>query len=88
MARIKKQELSAEDHFWGWADDRHDIAVLNRSSGRTKKLGVFSLKGKMAMVAVDFPDGTYTNLVDDERITVRGGKLVCKGKPIILCTAM
>ena len=88
MARIKKQELSAEDHFWGWADDRHDIAVLNRSSGRTKRLGVFSLKGKMAMVAVDFPDGTYTNLVDDERITIRGGKLVCKGKPIILSTAI
>ena len=42
----------------------------------------------MAMVSVDFPDGTYTNLVDDERITVRGGKLVCKGKPIILSTAI
>jgi glycosidase len=88
MARIKKQELSAEDHFWGWADDRHHVAILNRSSGRTRKLGVFSLQGKMAMVSVDFPDGTYTNLVDDERITIRNGKLVCKGKPIILSTAI
>jgi len=88
LARIKKQELSCEDHFWSWADDRHHVAIMNRCSGRTKKVGVFSLKGKMAAVEVDFPDGTYTNLIDDERVSVRGGKLLCKGKPIILSTAM
>ena len=88
MARIKKRELSCGDNFWGWADDRHHIAILNRCSGRTKKVGIFSLKGKMAAVSVDFPDGIYTNLIDDERVTVRGGKLLCKGKPIILSTAI
>ena len=88
LARIKKQELSCEDHFWGWADDRHHVAIMNRCSGRTRRVGVFSLKGRMAAVSVDFPDGTYTNLVDDEKVTVREGKLLCHGRPIILSTAL
>ncbi len=88
MAWVKKKELSCADHFWGRADDRHHVAVLNRSNGQTRKVGVFSLKGKMAAVEVNFPDGTYTNLIDDERVSVRGGKILCKGRPIILSTAI
>ena len=84
MAQIKKKNLSCEDHFWGTADDRHHVAILNRLNSRAQKLGVFSLKAMPAVVKVDFPDGTYTNLISGERVTVANGKLSCDGTPIIL----
>jgi len=84
MAQIKKKNLSCEDHFWGSADDKHHIAILNRLSPRARKLGVFSLKAAPARVKVDFPDGTYANLISGERVTVDHGALQCDGTPIIL----
>ena len=81
---MKKEVLSCEDYFMGSADDKHDIAILVRDDNRTKKLGVFSLKGKTAAVKVDFPDGTYINYMDGKTVVVFGGALQCDGEPIIL----
>lgn len=84
LCRIKKEVLSAGDYFKGTADDAHDIAILERDDNRTKKLGVFSLKGKSACIKVDLPDGTYKNHMDGESVRVAGGMLRCSGTPIIL----
>lgn len=84
LYRIKKDVLSAEDYFKGSADDAHHVAILERDDNRTKKLGVFSLKGLSADVKVDFPDGTYTNCMDGDPVQVTEGMLHCEGKPIIL----
>lgn len=81
---IKKKLLSHEDWFKCHADDRQDIAVMERESARGKKLGVFSLKGKCAAVEVDFPDGSYTNAITGEPVEVSGGILRCEGGPIII----
>ena len=85
LSDIKHHDLEADDAFDAQADDEHDIAVLLRQSAKRKKVGVFSLKSESAMVTVPAPDGEYENLVDGSRVTVRAGKLFCRGEPIIFC---
>ena len=84
---IKKEVLSCEDYFWAQADDANDIAILERDDNRTKKLGVFSMKGKAANVKVAFPDGTYIDRLNGGTVCVSGGVLHCDGHPIILAGA-
>ena len=81
---IKKEVLSADDCIQCTADDALDIAVLLRTNADSRKLGVFSLKGKNGVVAVPFPDGTYQNCLDGSRVTITDGKLRCCGKPVVL----
>lgn len=81
---IKKAVLSAEDYFKAAADDVNDIAILERDDNRTKKVGIFSLKGKAADVKVELPDGNYVNRINGEAVTVAGGVLHCAGEPMIL----
>lgn len=84
LNRIKKDLLSCEDAFMGRADDRNDIAILERSDMKTRKLGVFSLKGKSPDVKIDLPDGIYSNHYNGGTVTVKNGMLHCEGKPIVL----
>ena len=84
LNRIKKELLSSEDVFVGQADDRNDIAILERSDMKTRKLGIFSLKGKSGDVMVTIPDGDYENHLDGTMVSVKKGILHCGGKPIIL----
>ncbi|MBQ5755309.1 MAG: alpha-amylase, partial [Oscillospiraceae bacterium] len=81
---VKKAHFSANDYFKGSADDAHDIAILERTDGKTFKLGIFSLKGRNAGVKVPVADGTYTNLLSGQSVTVLGGVLHCGGSPIVL----
>ena len=88
LNRMKKYILSSEDAFWGEADDKNDIAILERSDTKIRKLGIFSLKGKSTHVKVKFPDGTYVNHLDGTEVTVKDGILSCTGKPLVLtCSA-
>lgn len=84
LYRIKKDVLSAEDYFKGSADDVYGIAILERDDNRTRKVGIFSLKGQSAEVKVDLPDGIYVNHMNGESVQVTGGALNCTGKPVIL----
>ena len=83
LAEIKKQDLSADDVFFGRADDDSEIAVLRRSNADAVKYGVFSLGSLKKEVTVDAPDGTYVNLIDGEPVTVEHGAVKCERKPII-----
>lgn len=87
LSDCKRMYLSCEDGFSGRADDENDIAVLERNDGKMRKLGIFSLKGKSAEISIDWPDGTYFNLLSQEEITVKDGKLFCSGDPIWLKTS-
>lgn len=84
LDRIKKEILSCEDAFLGMTDDENDIAILERTDTRIRKLGIFSLKGKSADVNVRFPDGIYVNHLDGTTISINDGILHCAGKPIVL----
>ncbi len=84
---IKKDILSCQDCIKGTADDEHDIAILERTDNVTRKMGVFSLKGKAADVKVDFPDGTYENHLNGKTVIITDGTLHCDGTPMVLsCT--
>lgn len=84
LNQLKKMVLSCEDTFIGQADDKNHIAILERNDTKTCKLGIFSLKGKPAEVAVNFPDGMYLNHLDGTEVPVKDGKLFCTGKPMVL----
>lgn len=84
LYRLKKDILSPADVLLFSADDENHIATGVRSDGKVRKLGVFSLKGKAASVAVSFPDGTYTNHYDGSTVTVKDGTLPCNGDPIVI----
>ena len=79
-----KQRFGCEDWFHAEADDENDVALLSRGGDGRRFIGVFSLKAKAADVRVDMPDGTYENLADGTKISVRDGLLHCAGAPVIL----
>ena len=70
--------------FGADGDDESCIALMERVNGDSRKLGVFSLRGKTGEIAVDLPDGNYVNRIDNSAVTVKGGKLISSGKPIVL----
>ena len=84
LYKIKREVLSCEDCIRASSDDQNDIAILERSNNVTRKLGIFSLKGKAAEVKVDFPDGSYENHFDNSTVVIQQGKLRCAGVPVIL----
>ena len=84
LAGIKKTALSVRDVCHAEADDENEIAVLLRGDGKTKKLGVFSLKGKAAEVNVRWKDGNYVNFISGETVSVKDGKLRTEGEPVLL----
>lgn len=84
LNRLKKELLSAEDVIQCMADDKADIAILKRNDNKTQKLGVFSLKAKVADVKVSFQDGCYVNYLDGSSVHIEKGILHCDGKPIVI----
>ncbi len=78
-----KGRFSPEDAFWGAADDDRRIALLRRG----RFAGVFSLDSRAGEVRLpeklEIPDGDYTDLIGGETVSVRGGRLVCSGRPLI-----
>ncbi len=84
LYRLKKEVLSAEDHFKGRADDEKHIAILERDDNCHRKIGIFSLKGMSADVKTDLPDGSYLNHLSGDMVTVRDGLIYCDGKPMVI----
>ena len=84
LNKMKKELLSCEDAFVGSADDKLDIAILERSDRMVRKFGIFSLKGRSGDVKTGIPDGTYENYLDGKKVTVTKGILHCDGKPIVI----
>ena len=83
LGEIKKSCFAPEDAFWGQADDEQRIAVLRRGGCA----GVFSLDAAPGAVKLEgrleIPDGVYENLLGGEPVPVRGGELLCSGRPAI-----
>ena len=84
MYAIKREVLSCRDHFLAKADDKNDIAILLRDDNKSVKLGIFSLTGNAAEVAVEAPDGCYTDHISGNNVCIKNGKLTVTGQPIII----
>ena len=85
MAKVKHEELDADDALFVAADDENDIAVLRREHDGRRKVGVFSLKSRSAEVEVPLPDGTYENLVDGSSIDRAGREARMRRNPHCAC---
>lgn len=84
LYEIKRERFGCEDYFLAAGDDKNNIAVLERGGSDKRFIGVFSLRSLSAEVSVDLPDGTYPELISGASVEVRGGKLQCAGRPMIL----
>ena len=84
LGGIRKDYLHPDDLFFAEGADECEIAVCQRDNKKTRKIGVFSLRGRRGDVPVNAPDGMYTNLIDRSELSVRGGYLHSDGMPVIL----
>ena len=78
-----KRLLPERGAFSARADDAHAIAVMERFGPDARWIGVFSLRGESAAVALDVPDGEYREYVSGGRVLVKNGQISCAGEPII-----
>ena len=99
LAAVKKNPVFADGAYSLKALDEQDILVgtyeevcgksggsLGEAHGNKgiRLVGIFSFRGRAAEVETELPDGTYCNSVDETEVTVKDGKLLCQGEPVIL----
>lgn len=83
--------LSAMKHDPIFADSRYlaedagngIIRAIHRAKNR-QCIGLFSTKGRSAVVRVPAPEGRYQNAVDGGEVVVEQGLISCHGEPIVL----
>lgn len=83
LAAVKKQ-LPTEALFHLDTDDAQGIVCGSYITPAQRAVGVFPLTGKPGTVAVPLADGTYTDALSGEAVTVAEGKLHVGTKAIIL----
>lgn len=81
---IKQNPIMADGIYRVTANDKADIAVGVYTLDDKKLAGIFSLKGKSALVKVDIPDGIYENQIDGTPVLVERGTVAVTGKSIII----
>lgn len=83
LYEIKHKALDADDFFFARADDERQIALLERENASARKYGVFCLAGRGGQVEVGAPDGAYTDLLGGGPVSVKNGKFLSTGEPVI-----
>ena len=83
LAEIKRDPIFTDSVYSVRAQDERFLIATHAKDDR-KALGVFSVKGEIGYVEVDFPDGVYTNLVTGDPVEVYHGGLQCICEPIII----
>lgn len=84
LYKFKKNPILTNSTYSLTAHDAEDILVGMHVSDDKKLVGIFNFKGTKAEVDVELADGTYTNLVTEEPVSVKNGKVYSDGNPIII----
>ena len=84
LYKFKKNPILTNSTYSLTAHDAEDILVGMHVSDDKKLVGIFNFKGTKAEVDVELADGTYTNLVTEEQVSVKNGKVYSDGNPIII----
>lgn len=79
---IKKNPLFMDSRYAVTALP-HDIIYATHHSPGHQMIGIFSARGQSSILPTDAPNGKYINLIDGTGVEVHGGKINCKGLPII-----
>lgn len=83
---VKKHPLLTRSRYEVKALPGDVLCATHRADGR-QLTGVFSVKGRPVLAAVDAPDGQYANLVGGGMVEVCRGLVSCQGSPIIFESA-
>ena len=84
LYKFKKNPILTDSTYSLKAYDAEDMIVGMHVADEKKLIGVFSFKGTKTEVPVELADGSYTNLVTEEQVAVKDGKVYCDGMPIII----
>lgn len=85
LAKIRRDPLFA-DSVYHMKSQKERFLIATHEKGDRKALGVFPIvpNSGSGYVEVDFPDGVYTNLLNEEKVEVFRGGISCYDRPIIL----
>jgi len=60
-----------------------DVLYAVHTAQQEQLVGIFSLKGKPALLETAVPNGIYKNLIDGSGVEIHGGRVATDGRPII-----
>lgn len=84
LAQIKKTYLTADGIYRLFAEDEQETAVSICEMGEKSVLGIFTLGSYRGSVEAYLQDGDYENLIDNSNVTVKDGRIMHDGKPVIV----
>ena len=84
LAQIKKTYLTADGIYRLFAEDEQETAVGICEMGKKSILGIFTLGSYRGSVEAYLQDGDYENLIDNSNVTVKDGRIMHDGKPVIV----
>ena len=83
LQRFKREAAVREGSYDLAAAAESETVIGYYRLGNERLTGIFCLDGKAAKVAVDLPDGSYRNLLDDKEYQIREGMLETRSLPIL-----
>lgn len=87
LANLKKKFIPTDNVPYSLvAHDELNTVTLSHSTKTNKIIGVFNLKKQTGVVAVDLPDGEYTNYITNEKVNIADGQLSLADTPALLIT--
>ena len=87
LARMKKEPAITTGNFYFLANEPALQAAWMAEAGGL--YGIFNTGKNVGDVAVQLPDGDYPNLLDDQQVSVRGGRMAIPASAAILrCLAI
>lgn len=82
LAQIKRSPIFTDSSFEVKVLPQNVLYAAHESK-EGKLVGIFSTIGESALVDTGLKDGTYVNLISDETLEIKGGKVYTAGEPII-----
>lgn len=87
LSEIKRDPIFTDSVYSVKAQNENCLVATHEKDDK-KALGIFMPAPDTSDdVKVDLPDGSYTNVINDEPVEVKGGKIACRSrKPMIIIT--
>ncbi len=84
LADIKRKPIMSKGFYEIYTDSSKDVIIASYESKQSKLIGIFNVAKEQGDICLSIPDGEYTNLIDKNKLLVKGGKLELANKPIII----
>jgi glycosidase len=84
MVAIKKDPLRVKGYYQIHHLSQPGVIMASYKYERQTLLGIFNVEDQDGLLAVDFPDGKYTNLVDLQEVIIEDERIKLQSKPVII----